>query len=85
MADIPGIDTIRGLAGEPPVTIQVPYRLLETEQVAMQGWNSIYIAIIPYCFKCKEPLTWHSPPKGENLFTCPKCGRIWMKGDDWDD
>lgn len=84
--EIPGIDTIRGLVGEPPSSIFVNRKVMETQQKLMQVWNSAYIAIIPYCYKCKEPLVWHSPPGEDNiLFHCPKCKKIWMKDKSWND
>ena len=84
MTEVPGLETIRGLVGEPPRVVQIPYDLIRTEEIARQGWNSIYIAIIPYCYKCKEPLVWHSPPREDTvLFHCPKCQRKWIEGKDW--
>lgn len=84
MTEIAGIDTITGLAGEPPTGIPLPYNLVYKEQLQTQVWNGKYIAIILYCFKCKEPLVWHSPPDGDNiLFHCPKCKRIWFRDDAW--
>ena len=80
---VKGLDTIRGLVGEPPKVIEIPYELQRAETIAQQGWNTSYIAIIPYCFKCKEPLVWHTYPKGKILFHCPKCKRRWIKGKDW--
>ena len=79
----PGLETIRGLVGEPPKTIKIIRKLMHTQQLLMQGWNALHIAIIPYCYKCKEPLTWHNPPDNEVLFNCPKCGREWIKGEGW--
>ena len=83
--DVPGLDTIKTLTGEPPVEIPIPHKLMKTQQISMQGWNACYIAIIPYCFKCKHPLVWHTPPDGDELFTCPNCGRVWVKGEGWND
>ena len=80
-----GLDTIVGLVGEPPKTMKVPYELQRSEGIALQGWNAIYIAMIPYCFKCKEPLVWHRYPQGKVLYHCPKCKRRWIKGKDWKD
>jgi len=82
MTEVAGLDTIRGLVGEPPEVIAIPYKLMETEEIARQGWNACYIAIIPYCFKCKEPLVWHTAPREDNtMFHCPKCGREWRLSD----
>lgn len=78
-----GIDTIRGLVGEPPKEIQIDRETLSEQQVLMQEWNHLFIAIVPFCFKCRVPLTWHTPPDTETLFDCPQCGRVWVKGVDW--
>jgi len=87
MTHIPGLDTIMGLVGEPPPEIKVPYKLVKTENSCQQGWNACHIAIIPYCYKCKAVLVWHRPPheKGheDELFTCPSCGRVWVRGEGW--
>lgn len=48
-------------------------------------WNKSYIAMLPFCFKCKEPLTWHNfPSKSGILFNCPICGTTWKKDKNWD-
>jgi len=87
MTHIPGLETIRGLVGEPPAEIKVPYKLMRTEHTCQQGWNACHIAVIPYCYKCKHPLIWHQPPHeeghGDELFTCPNCGRVWVRGEGW--
>uniref|UniRef100_A0A6H1ZQT9 Uncharacterized protein n=1 Tax=viral metagenome TaxID=1070528 RepID=A0A6H1ZQT9_9ZZZZ len=80
----PGIDTIKGLVGEPPTEIKVPYKLLEKQQLLLFEWNPLFIAIIPYCFKCKEPLVWHHNPTDGVMFHCPKCNRRWIKGEGWE-
>jgi len=77
---IPGVDTIRGLSGTPPMVNVIPYRVMEVGESLRQVWNSIYIAFIPYCFKCKVPLDWHTPPDGHKVFTCPNCNRQWVLG-----
>jgi len=77
---IPGIDTIRGLAGSPPMVNVIPCKVMEVGESLRQIWNSIYIAFIPYCFKCKVPLDWHNPPEGNKVFTCPNCNRQWVLG-----
>lgn len=81
--EVPGIDTIRGLVGEPPKKIKIPYNLLKTEELSRQGWNAIHLAIIPYCYKCKVPLVWHTNPIDKVLFHCPECKREWIKGQGW--
>lgn len=78
-----GLDTIRGLVGEPPREIPIDRETLSEQQVIMQDWNHSFIAIVLYCYKCKAPLTWHTPPEEEILFDCPNCGRRWVKGVDW--
>lgn len=80
---IPGIDTIQQLQFQPPYEIPVPFKLEYKQHTLQQGWNACYVAIIPFCMACKEPLVWHHHPEGEVLFHCPKCRREWVKGDDW--
>jgi len=80
-----GIDTIRELSGEPPKEIHMPYYVMLNQQILMQGWNAVCIAVIPYCYKCKEPLVWHTNPEGNVLFHCPKCNRRWIKSEDWNE
>ena len=82
--ETPGLDTIIGLVGQPPKTISVPYKIMRTEELLRQGWNGLYIAIIPYCFKCREPLVWHNSSNGKVLFHCPKCKRKWLKDKNWE-
>ena len=81
---IPGLDTMVGLTGSPPMVSVIPYKVMHTEELLRQAWNTLHIAIIPYCFKCRTPLDWHSPPDGSKVFTCPKCNRQWMLGEDND-
>ena len=83
MEEWPGLETIQGLVGEPPIEIKLPYKLLKKQQKLLFEWNPIYIAIIPYCFKCKEPLVWHHEPDDGVLFHCPKCNRKWIQDDSW--
>ncbi len=83
MEIIKGLDTIRNLVGNPPQEIPVSRETMTEQQVLMQDWNTSYIAIIPFCYRCKEPLNWHTPPETDILFDCPKCGRIWVKGYNW--
>jgi len=78
VSEIPGLDTIRGLAGEPPQIIPVNKEVMVKQQHLMHEWNPVFIAVIPFCFKCKEPLVWHTPIDGEVLFHCPKCQRKWI-------
>jgi len=78
-----GLETMVGLAGEPPKTISISYSIMHSEELLRQAWNTIYIAILPYCFKCKVPLVWHSPPDNNVLFHCPDCKRQWVKDKDW--
>lgn len=82
-SEIPGLETIRGLVGEPPKVIPVNRETLVKQQHLIQEWNPVFIAAIPFCYKCKEPLVWHSPPVDEVLFHCPNCGRKWVKAEDW--
>lgn len=79
MTLVPGIETIQGLAGEPPPEITVDLNVLAKQQRLLKQWNELFIAIIPYCFKCKVPLVWWMP-HGESgeVFTCPSCGRVWV-------
>ncbi len=79
-----GLDTIRGLVGEPPAEVKIPYKVVRKQHLLLQEWNSFYIAIIPYCFKCKEILVWHHKPNDGVLFHCPRCNRKWTKDDNWD-
>jgi len=79
-----GVDTIQGLSGGAmPKEIEVPFYNMYTQTVLQQGWNSRYIAVIPYCINCKEPLIWHTNPN-QILFSCPKCGAKWIKEKDWE-
>lgn len=80
---IPGVETIRGLVGEPPREIPIDRETLTEQQILLPEWNHSYIAMIPYCFKCREPLTWHTPPEDRILFDCPKCHRTWVKDSTW--
>lgn len=78
---IRGIDTIEGLVGNPPMKIEVPKKVVASQNALESQWNALFIAVIPYCFKCKEPLVWHVPLEGDRLlFHCPKCGREWRVG-----
>ena len=83
--EVPGLETIQGFAGNPPLKIEVPFKLEKKQYGMVPEWNSVFIAIIPFCFKCREPLVWHTYPQGKTLYHCPKCGRQWVKGGDWSD
>uniref|UniRef100_A0A6H1ZFM5 Uncharacterized protein n=1 Tax=viral metagenome TaxID=1070528 RepID=A0A6H1ZFM5_9ZZZZ len=78
-----GLDTIRGLVGEPPDKIKVPFKVMKKQQMLLYEWNPLHIAIIPYCYKCKEVLVWHRYHTGGILFHCPKCRREWIEDEDW--
>lgn len=81
MPEIEGVDTITGLASDPPMGIDLDRKVMVAQQKLMQAWNLMFIAIIPYCFKCKEPLVWHMAPREDDVvFHCSKCKRIWMMG-----
>jgi len=79
MNEIPGVDTIQGLVGSPPQIIEVSYDVIRVAEGVRHLWNKSFLAFLPYCFTCKEPLVWHSPPgKDRVIFHCPKCGRKWV-------
>ena len=80
---VAGLDTIRNLVGQPPEEIPVDRETMSEQQVLMQDWNHSFVAVIPYCYCCKVPLTWHTPPEEEVLFDCPSCKRRWVKGVNW--
>lgn len=77
---IPGIDTIRGLVGSPPLVNVISYKAMKDGTMLQQVWNAANIAFIPYCFKCKAVLDWHTPPDNGKVFSCPNCGRQWVLG-----
>ena len=83
MIGTPGLETIKGLVGSPPAEIALPRKVVAKQQTLMEEWNRCFIAIIPYCYKCKQPLVWYIPPDQEELFVCPGCGRVWVKGEGW--
>lgn len=87
MTDIPGLEAIRGLVGEPPSEIKINYKDLYKVDVAISAINHTFIALLPFCFKCRVPLVWHQAPLEEGhedeLFTCPNCGRVWVRGEGW--
>jgi len=78
---IPGLDTIQGLVGTPPLINTIPLKTMRFATIIQQAWNATHIAFIPYCFKCKVPLDWHSPPDDGKVFTCPNCNRQWILGE----
>lgn len=81
---IDGISTICGLVGEPARTIDISFKDLKGTQIAMVDMNHRYIALVPYCFKCKSPLHWVRGPKSEQrIFVCKSCNRVWTKGEGW--
>lgn len=83
MSEIKGIDTIQ-LGTVTGKEIGLPLSVMLDEEITKKHWNSLGIAVIPYCIDCKKPLVWHSPPDGDStVFHCPKCGRRWVKDDDW--
>lgn len=75
-----GINTIMGLTGEPPAIIEIPKDMMVEAQSLLQWWNEYYMAFIPYCYKCRLPLTWYID-EGQNAFECENCGRIWIRKD----
>lgn len=81
--EIPGLDTIMGLVGNPPMEIPISYNSIKIAEGLRQVWNRSHIAFIPYCMKCKEPLVWVSPPANGALFKCPTCKRKWVKDKEW--
>lgn len=83
MTLVPGVDTIQGLVGEPPPEIPVEFKTMAKQQALLREWNGLFVAILPYCFKCKMPLVWHIPSDNDELFTCPSCGRVWVKDKAW--
>ncbi len=79
--EIKGIDTIEGLVGEPPNLIELPRDYIVVGESLRQLWNSRHIAFLPYCFKCKIPLIWHTPLEPDNtIFHCDGCKRRWTVG-----
>jgi len=84
--EIKGVDTIQGLVGSPPEIITISSGVIKAGEKLRQVWNTKFMAFIPYCFACKEPLVWHSPPGEDNvLFHCPSCHRKWVKDKEWEE
>jgi hypothetical protein len=75
---VKGIDTIVDLVGEPPPEIPVDRGLVKKQTILSWEWNTKYIAMVPYCYRDREPLVWSIPPDGKKIFTCGKCGRVWV-------
>lgn len=81
---IDGVDTLQLRPDvHIPDSVEVPYDTIYIGQRVLYNWNAYAMGFIPYCIECKEPLQWYSPPEGELLFECPKCGRRWIKDNDW--
>ncbi len=78
---INGVDTIRPLVGNLPTELTIPRELVKAAELVRQGWNLKYVAVVPYCFKCKCPLNWHiheEIPASDNIiFDCPQCHTVW--------
>ena len=77
MPEIMGIDTIGGLVSSPPHEIEIEQKIIEKGTSLMRQWNTKFLAFLPYCYSCKEPLNWYSPPEEGYIFHCPKCDRKW--------
>ena len=84
MTIVKGLDTIRNLVGQPPEIISIDKKELTKAQLAIISMNPSFIALIPFCYKCKEPLDWIVEESTDGrIFICPKCGREWIKGEGW--
>lgn len=81
--EINGVDTIGGLRTPPPQEIGLSFDLIYTQELLRSNWNTCYVAVLPYCFNCKEPLVWHTKPTDGILFHCPKCNRKWKQDKNW--
>jgi len=87
MTETPGPETIT--QGAPPMNkrrIGLARGLMRKQTRLSTEWNLDWIAMLPYCISCREPLIWHTFPAGDEavLFHCPKCKREWVKGSDWE-
>lgn len=78
---IKGIDTITGLVGDPPIEIPISRKTINKGTALLREWNDCFLAFLPYCFKCKEPVDWAQEQEGV-VFICPKCNRKWVLEDD---
>lgn len=84
MMEVLGIDTILGLVGKPPKVTELSYNSVEIAESLRQVWNTKFIAFLPYCFSCKEPLVWHTAPhENDTIFHCSKCNRRWVRDEKW--
>jgi len=77
MSETMGIDTIGGLVSSPPHEIEIEKKIIEKGTSLMRQWNTKFLAFIPYCYSCKEPLNWYNPTEEGHIFHCPKCDRKW--------
>ena len=62
--------------------VPFPYRVALLGPRVLRKWVELGLAFIPYCITCRVPLNWIYNDERE-LFRCPKCGRLWIKGEDW--
>ncbi len=77
--EVKGVDTILGLVGEPPQNIQIGEKVIAVCRSLIRVLNEHYLAFLPYCFKCREPVNWMIPATEEGvMFKCPTCGRTWI-------
>jgi len=77
--EVKGVDTILGLVGEPPSNISIEEKVIAVCRSLIRVLNEHYLAFLPYCFKCKVALDWHIPSDDDEQFTCPSCGRVWVR------
>lgn len=77
MPEFPGVDSIIGVVGSPPMLLTISEESVRIAEGLKQVWNTSHIAFLPYCMKCKEPLNWVSPKENDVIFRCPKCHREW--------
>ena len=81
MGEVAGTDKIVPLA-EIPQRVELPRSLMGRGQELLGKWAVHHMAFVPYCVQCKEVLNWVTD-EGDVLFRCPKCGREWVKDNDW--
>jgi len=72
----PGLDTIPKIREQQPGTLYIPKDSVRLAEQLRQVWNSAYIAFIPYCITCKEPLVWIWGDE-KQVFECLKCDAKW--------